>query len=288
MHTPSTTMATKRQAPDDSTAQQSFRKRHKPGSSTYSNKPLDLGKKSFKKAHPVNDLKSKIRNLRRLLEHNEDLPANVRVEKERALQTAHHDLEQAQRAKKRSEIIGRWHKVRFFDRQKAERRLKKKRKEVKILEDRGDAGEDEVESVKGEVKDLEVDVNYAIYFPLERDYVSLYPTRRKKGDEEGEEAAPEEGEGKRQGDAEMWEKVKRCMEEGTLQDLREGRLEGDGAELDSKPIERPQKVKKKESKKPQKPQKAGKQREERRETTQEGHREESEESDDDGQGFFET
>ena len=65
------------------------RKRRKPNPHVGNGKPM-------KKAHPINELKSQIRSLRRLLSHDDDdrLPATVRVEKERALRSLEGELEQ--------------------------------------------------------------------------------------------------------------------------------------------------------------------------------------------------
>ncbi|KXT02524.1 hypothetical protein AC578_4176 [Pseudocercospora eumusae] len=216
-------MATKRQAPDDHGVHPK-----RPRYNKNPNKPANLSGKSFKKAHPVNELKTQVRSLKRLLER--DLPANVRVEKERALQTVTKELEDAEKAKKKSEIIARWHKVRFFDRQKAERRLKKARKALE------EAAEADAELQK-QVEDCEVDVNYAMYYPLELDYVPLFPSKRKKDGEETEIAGTDDKAVAREGDQEMWESVKKCMAEGTLQDLREGRLRAPGGEADQEESE---------------------------------------------------
>lgn len=189
-------------------------------------KPDNAGAKTFKKAHPVNELKSQIRSLRRLLERNDSLPADVRVEKERALQTARHELEEAEKARRRNEMIGRYHKIRFFDRQKATKRLKRARKELDGCPD-GDEGRTELAR---RVQDAEVDINYAQYYPLDRHYVSLFPRRKTKGDdddnsEEGEDGANgNEAIVERKGDTEMWERVKQCMANGTLDALRNGKL----------------------------------------------------------------
>lgn len=175
--------------------------------------------KSFKKAHTVNDLKSKVRSLRRLLEHSEDLPANVRVEKERALQSAQYELENEQRAKKRSDIIGRYHKVRFFDRQKATKRLKRARKE---LREANESGSGDVEVLQKRVDEGEVDVNYAQYYPLDVAYLSLFPSKRKTGGGDDDAGESEGAVTERQGDPEMWQRVKQAMADGTLDVLRNG------------------------------------------------------------------
>lgn len=217
-------MATKRQAPSDGEVRQPS-KRSKPSPYQHQQRPAHHGKKSFKKAHPVNELKNTVRSLRRLLDRNDDMPANVRVEKERALQTAERDLREAEKAKKRSDMIGKYHKIRFFDRQKAERRLKKARKELK---ESAEGDEKEIERLRKKVEDAEVDLNYAMYFPLGKDYVSLFPTKRNKDGETEDMVGGEGKEVERQGDPEMFGVVKKCMREGTLTDLREGRLSENG------------------------------------------------------------
>ena len=62
----------------------------------------------------INALKSKIRALTRVLEHDDHLPPGVRIEKERALAGYKQDLEGVQEAKKKKALIGRYHMVRFF------------------------------------------------------------------------------------------------------------------------------------------------------------------------------
>ena len=186
-------------------------------------KPNNAGPQSFKKAHPVNELKSQVRSLKRLLERNDDLPADVRVEKERALQNALHDLEETQRAKTRSDMIGRYHKIRFFDRQKATKRLKRARKELQAHEGDKEARR----SLSKVVEDGEVDVNYSQYFPLDEHYIPLFPRKKSEHEDEDEETNGEVKQGSREerrGDHEMWLRVKKCMKDGTLEALRNGRF----------------------------------------------------------------
>jgi hypothetical protein len=81
-------------------------------------KPDNLsGSKSFKKARPVNDLKTSIRNLRRLLDRAPDattgkeaLPPKIRITKERELTSLQHELAESQSAEARSKMIARYHK----------------------------------------------------------------------------------------------------------------------------------------------------------------------------------
>lgn len=192
-------------------------------------KPSNLsGSKSFKKARPVNELKTSIRNLRRLLDRAPDaatgkeaLPPKVRIAKERELASAQHELAESQAAEARSKMIARYHKVRFFDRQKATKRLKRARKAMKEVED--DA--EERERLALEADECELDVQYAMYYPLDVAYVALYPSVRKaEGKEEG--GAPAEVQ--RQGDAKMRALLKKCAAEGKLDALRNGKLDKDG------------------------------------------------------------
>ena len=62
----------------------------------------------------LNRLKGKIRDLTRMLGRSERLPADVRVEKERALAGYRLDLSMAQEEKRKKDLIGKYHMVRFF------------------------------------------------------------------------------------------------------------------------------------------------------------------------------
>ena len=62
----------------------------------------------------VNALKGKIRDLSRLLERSERLPADVCIEKERALINYQSELEKLDEEKQKKDIIGKYHMVRFF------------------------------------------------------------------------------------------------------------------------------------------------------------------------------
>ncbi|SMQ45876.1 unnamed protein product [Zymoseptoria tritici ST99CH_3D7] len=278
-------MATKRQAPDDSNPKSAntapSRKRFKPNPGSFrAQTDLKLGPKSFKKAHPTNHIKSNIRSLKRLLENRESLPANVRVEKERALQTAEQELKDAEKAKKRSEMIGRYHKARFFDRQKADRRLKKARKELRAFE-----GEDQEErrALGRKVDDAEVDLNYALYFPYEVRYVSLFG-RAKDGTEEGGV-----GDGERRGDPQMWELVKKCMAKSKreLELLREGRLKDEEEVVVDEVVERKAARKEKKSAKKEKVGKVDTTKSSTTNTAEQEEEDDGSSSDDNGGGFFE-
>lgn len=72
-----------------------------------------------------NSLKTQIRDLKRLLEHEDDrMPADIRIIRERELAAYEHDLAQkqakSQAAARRKKMISKYHQVRFFGEQSAE------------------------------------------------------------------------------------------------------------------------------------------------------------------------
>lgn len=108
-----------------------------------------------------------------------------------------------------------------LDRQKATRTLKRLKRELASLEDQSK----KLEQLR-KIHNAEVDVNYAIYYPLLKPYSSLYP-RSKRDKNKVEESADDEGTVQNEadtedikGDPEMWKAIERAMEEGTLDALR--------------------------------------------------------------------
>lgn len=163
----------------------------------------------------INATKSKIRDVKRVLEHALDLPSGVRIEKERALAGYRQDLEKAVEDKKRNDFIGRYHMVRFFERRKAERALKKARAQLAAAANAdGEIGQHERVELRQKVHLAEVDVNYAIYHPLTEKYVSLFPKTGGSNhvDEEADSTRPP-----------IWSFVEQCMVSGTLDMLRDGK-----------------------------------------------------------------
>ena len=159
-------------------------------------------------------LKRKIRDITRLLNGPETLPDDVRIEKERALAAYTQTIKEAKDARQRAQMIKKYHMVRFFERQKAMRRLKKLGKWMRGGEDDEGKGVDR-DRVGREIKDVKVDLDYTLYCPLNKKYVSLYPRQREEDQKERRGEKPP-----------MWEVVKKCAEEGTLEDLREGKITG--------------------------------------------------------------
>ncbi|MCJ1432215.1 18S rRNA maturation protein [Xylographa pallens] len=214
----------------------------KPNISGHANKrhrsnPYDNG--VYPSHQSANTLKSKIRDLIRLLDHSTDLPADVRIEKERALTGYRADLEGVQDEKRKADMIKRYHMVRFFgtyrlrtweilityerlERQKASRALKKLKKQL-------DATASETAKyrmLQSAVHEAEVDLNYTMYYPLAEKYQSLFPRAEPEETIEDGKTSRVGGTDKRKLEGEkppLWPLIERAMTESTLEALRDGK-----------------------------------------------------------------
>ena len=148
---------------------------------------------------------TRIHSLRNLLARD-SLPPQIKIEKERELAGLLFDQQKDKLKSESSKMITRYHKVRFFERKKAERKLNQLvRRREGLVRGGGDGGiegdptgeEDRVQSQKDrqkKLKDLEqqirgakVDLNYTIYSPLNAKYISLFahgPDSQKSGQAE--------------------------------------------------------------------------------------------------------
>ncbi|KAF2020567.1 hypothetical protein BU24DRAFT_445766 [Aaosphaeria arxii CBS 175.79] len=179
------------------------------------------------KANATSGIKSRIRDLKRLLEHVDNqpkyrMPAGIRVERERELETLEHELVEKSTAGReavfKNKMISKYHQVRFFDRRRAERTLKKLRRQLSTLED-----ETERPGLLQKIHNAEVDLNYAMYHPLLEPYASLYP-KGEKGEKdttsnETHATLPTETDGPK-GNKDMWRAIEEAMESNTLNTLR--------------------------------------------------------------------
>jgi hypothetical protein len=131
-------------------------------------------------------LKKKIRDVERTL-RKPGLAATKKLEAERALAALREELEDVQRGQKAKENAQRYHMVRFFERKKAARKLKQavkamlgEKNSVKANEsDESDKEEVSVrdeETLRANLEKAEIDLYYTVLFPLERKYISLYPS----------------------------------------------------------------------------------------------------------------
>ncbi|CEJ55802.1 hypothetical protein PMG11_02037 [Penicillium brasilianum] len=178
----------------------------------------------------INDLKSRIRGVKRLL--NKDLPADARIVQERALAGYEQDLVEETARRERSNLIKKYHFVRFLDRKTATKQLNR----LQRREKEKDLTTEQKSKLSKEIHAARVNLNYTIYYPLTEKYISLYP----KSDSNPSGEAKENNKTVEASRPPMWSVVEKSMEEGTLDDLREGKLNiGPDGQQTSAPVRKP-------------------------------------------------
>jgi hypothetical protein len=191
----------------------------------------------------VHTLKTRLRDLERGLRGAAALPANVRITHEREAAALRASVADAARQARRRKRVARYHMVRFFERKKAAKALRRAEKECAEA-GAGGAGEEVLRRLDERVRRARVDLNYAVYSPLEWKYCALWPKVKREGAGEaegkGEDGAEDEeardmeedvgdeqhntvSEPPARGDPVMWERVRKATEEGqkALERLRD-------------------------------------------------------------------
>ncbi|KAJ6446404.1 rRNA-processing protein EFG1 [Purpureocillium lavendulum] len=164
--------------------------------------------------------KKRVRNIQRLLQRKDDLPANVRNDLERELAALRTDVADRAFQKKRSAMIAKYHMVRFFERKKASRLVKQLKRQLEA-----DPRSDDIVSLKQQLHVAEVDEAYTLYHPHAETYISLYGSAKPSDGDEGAEKTPTAKLALEAERPPMWKEVERTMEEGAeaLKRLRERR-----------------------------------------------------------------
>lgn len=119
-------------------------------------------------------IKKKIRDIERLLKKNSKLPADKKIEYERALKALKVELQNSQVQNKAKVISKKYHMVRFFEKKKAVRKLKNLRKEFEEIS-KTEVRKD-IKKARKQLKHGEIDLAYVILFPKTEKYISLYPS----------------------------------------------------------------------------------------------------------------
>ncbi|KAH0541358.1 hypothetical protein FGG08_004196 [Glutinoglossum americanum] len=163
---------------------------------------------------PLHQVKKRVRDLGRLLKHAEDMPADVRMENERALGACSQELAARKAENSRLRLDKRYRQVKFFERQKATRRLKQLNARLSTTPPT------EIASLQQQIHIAEVNLNYVLYYPPARRYVSLYPPVAKAGgsDSEHEVKAGDRNDIMQKGNRRVWEEIERRMASGTLEE----------------------------------------------------------------------
>ncbi|EPQ55407.1 hypothetical protein GLOTRDRAFT_116299 [Gloeophyllum trabeum ATCC 11539] len=158
----------------------------------------------------VQKLKAQLRSVRRLLA-KDNLAADVRVETERRLRALEADLEAAERARKERALAVRYHKVKFFERQKVVRKIAQTKKKLARDGLRGS----ERKELEGALAELRVDLNYILHYPRLEKYISLFPPEVRLGEVPPPEQAKEKAKTDKRR-AELRARIRREMEAGEL------------------------------------------------------------------------
>ncbi|KAK1230940.1 18S rRNA maturation protein [Marasmius sp. AFHP31] len=125
----------------------------------------------------VQKIKASIRQARRLLAKDK-LDADVRVQTERKLKSLEADLAKAEENRKEKTLATRYHKVKFFERQKVTRKIKQTIRELSAVDDSSKG------RLQSELLSLRVDLNYILHYPKTKKYISLFPPEVRHGQEQ--------------------------------------------------------------------------------------------------------
>ncbi|GEQ67284.1 hypothetical protein JCM33374_g948 [Metschnikowia sp. JCM 33374] len=117
--------------------------------------------------------KKKIKTIEHLLA-KDDLPADIRIEKERALKALKVDLKKRLFDLRTQKRAKKYHMVRFFERKKAIRKLKQAQNAFDEATDEG--VKKTIKKARKVLKHCQIDVAYNIMYPKSLKYISLYPT----------------------------------------------------------------------------------------------------------------
>jgi len=200
-------MAPSRAKQESSVAGTSRERPHKKSKShPYPNKPPR--RPTREDALPgLQKLKSALRQTKRLLA-KENLAANVRVETERRLRSLEADLARAELSRKERQHATKYHRVKFFERQKVVRRINQTKR---TIEDSEGKSRRKLEST---LADLRVDLNYVLHYPKTKKYVSLFPpeVRQSGSTAEPVEASSDDNEER----SRVREMIRQKMEHGEL------------------------------------------------------------------------
>ncbi|KAJ3852004.1 hypothetical protein EV368DRAFT_74292 [Lentinula lateritia] len=117
----------------------------------------------------VQKIKSAIRQTKRLLAR-EKLAADVRVTSERKLKSLEADLAKAELSRKERALSTRYHKIKFFERQKIVRKINQTKRKL------SEADPSSQGVLQTELHEHRVDLNYINHYPKTKKYISLFPS----------------------------------------------------------------------------------------------------------------
>ncbi|KAL1937859.1 hypothetical protein VTO73DRAFT_12752 [Trametes versicolor] len=130
----------------------------------------------------VQKIKAALRQTRRLLT-KDNLAADKRVATERRLKSLEGDLEKAEQGRLERAMATRYHKIKFFERQKVSRKVQQTKRKLAAATEKGERKEWEAR-----LAELRVDLSYIVHYPKTKKYISLFPPEVRNA-KEGQSAA---------------------------------------------------------------------------------------------------
>lgn len=187
----------------------------------------------------MNQLKAALRQTKRFLAR-ENVEPGKRQEAERRLIAIEQDIQAKQTQSVERNNAKRYHKIRFFERQKLVRRIKKLKKS--LAED----GEEEKETREKELQEARVLLNYVLHYPMSHKYVALFPSTATSSTDfdlatlftvaiahpQASGGEPEPADASRKKAVEVRKQIEQEMEAGTISTEPEVELEKRGHEQD--------------------------------------------------------
>ncbi|KAJ4391591.1 hypothetical protein N0V93_005210 [Gnomoniopsis smithogilvyi] len=153
----------------------------------------------------LNEVKKRARDIQRRFAKADNMPADIQRNLERELAHCKRQIEDIEHKKQRSEMIGKYHHVRFFERQKAERLRKQLKKRLDQAEPEDKA------KLEEEYHIANVDWHYAKYFPFMERYIGMYPTAKTTDESDDKPIAKRALHTER---PPMWKEIETAMEQG--------------------------------------------------------------------------
>ncbi|THV06652.1 hypothetical protein K435DRAFT_815756 [Dendrothele bispora CBS 962.96] len=130
----------------------------------------------------VQKIKSALRQTRRLLA-KDNLAADVRVKAERKLKSLEEDLAKAEQNKKERKMATKYHRIKFFERQKVVRKIKQLKKSLSQADNVSSA------KLESELFEQRVNLNYILHYPKTKKYISLFPPEARHKDDSSQAEA---------------------------------------------------------------------------------------------------
>lgn len=135
-----------------------------------------LNRRGTPKPASVTQVKKQIRGVQRMF-NKPDLPAEAKAKQEAILTKLDSELRKAKRARLESHRSTKYHKVKFFERRKCDRRIGQVEKRLAAAIDPTERAE-----LEQQLAAHRLDMQYIRYYPPEHKYISLYP--KEGGDNE--------------------------------------------------------------------------------------------------------